>query len=80
MLVIDEADYLLSYGFESDVRQIKEYLPKILQGFLMSATLSTVRSSVVSFPLLITFIPTGRAIVERTRPSLSSTSYYYYYV
>jgi len=50
MLVIDEADYLLSYGFESDVRQIKEYLPKILQGFLMSATLSTVRS-MLSFPL-----------------------------
>ncbi|KAG2223700.1 hypothetical protein INT45_007278 [Circinella minor] len=38
MLVIDEADLVLSFGYEQDVRKILTYLPKIYQSFLMSAT------------------------------------------
>uniref|UniRef100_A0A4W3I505 Probable ATP-dependent RNA helicase DDX56 n=1 Tax=Callorhinchus milii TaxID=7868 RepID=A0A4W3I505_CALMI len=44
MLVIDEADLLFSFGFESDLKQLlgflslRRYLPKIYQSFLMSAT------------------------------------------
>uniref|UniRef100_V9KLR2 Probable ATP-dependent RNA helicase DDX56 n=1 Tax=Callorhinchus milii TaxID=7868 RepID=V9KLR2_CALMI len=38
MLVIDEADLLFSFGFESDLKQLLGYLPKIYQSFLMSAT------------------------------------------
>jgi ATP-dependent RNA helicase DDX56/DBP9 len=42
-VVVDEADFMLSYGFEDDMKQIVQRLPAIFQGFLMSATLSTVR-------------------------------------
>ncbi|EFA81852.1 putative RNA helicase [Heterostelium album PN500] len=40
MLVIDEADLVLSYGYQEDINTIKSYLPKVCQGFLMSATLT----------------------------------------
>ena len=41
-LVIDEADLILSYGHDTDVRQIfgGAYLPKVYQSFLMSATVT----------------------------------------
>ncbi|ORX50201.1 hypothetical protein DM01DRAFT_1099331 [Hesseltinella vesiculosa] len=37
-LVIDEADLVLSFGYEEDLRKILANLPKIYQSFLMSAT------------------------------------------
>eukprot|EP01130_Rhizamoeba_saxonica_P016587 TRINITY_DN7696_c0_g1_i1.p1 TRINITY_DN7696_c0_g1~~TRINITY_DN7696_c0_g1_i1.p1 ORF type:complete len:506 (-),score=126.04 TRINITY_DN7696_c0_g1_i1:120-1637(-) len=40
MMVIDEADLTLSYGYLGDLETIKNSLPKICQGFLISATLS----------------------------------------
>ncbi|KAJ3282095.1 ATP-dependent DNA/RNA helicase, partial [Borealophlyctis nickersoniae] len=40
-LVIDEADLILSYGYDEDVRKILGYLPKIHQSYLMSATLTS---------------------------------------
>ena len=39
-LVIDEADLVLSYGYEDDLQGIAKALPKGLQTFLMSATLT----------------------------------------
>ncbi|KAF9531701.1 P-loop containing nucleoside triphosphate hydrolase protein [Crepidotus variabilis] len=41
-LVIDEADLILSYGHDEDVRQIFDggHLPKVYQSFLMSATMT----------------------------------------
>ncbi|RIB08807.1 P-loop containing nucleoside triphosphate hydrolase protein [Gigaspora rosea] len=39
-LVIDEADLVLSYGYEVDIQKILTHLPKIFQCFLMSATLT----------------------------------------
>lgn len=41
-LVIDEADLILSYGHDEDVRQIFSggFLPKVFQSFLMSATMT----------------------------------------
>lgn len=39
-LVIDEADLILSYGYDEDVTAILKYLPQIYQSYLMSATLS----------------------------------------
>jgi ATP-dependent RNA helicase DDX56/DBP9 len=39
-LVLDEADLILSYGGNSDVRNVAARLPKVCQTFLMSATLS----------------------------------------
>lgn len=37
---MDEADLVLSFGYSDDVRAVTKCLPKICQGFLMSATLS----------------------------------------
>ena len=41
-LVIDEADLIFSYGHDEDVRQIfgGQYLPKVFQSYLMSATMT----------------------------------------
>ncbi|KAH0582765.1 hypothetical protein H2248_010678 [Termitomyces sp. 'cryptogamus'] len=41
-LVIDEADLILSYGHNEDIRQIfsGSFLPKVYQSFLMSATMT----------------------------------------
>jgi ATP-dependent RNA helicase DDX56/DBP9 len=41
-LVIDEADLVLSFGYDEDLHKIMSYLPKIYQALLMSATLTTV--------------------------------------
>ena len=40
--MIDEADLILSYGHDEDVRQILSgsFLPKVYQSFLMSATMT----------------------------------------
>lgn len=40
-LVIDEADLILSYGYDEDLQQISKAIPRGVQTFLMSATLST---------------------------------------
>jgi ATP-dependent RNA helicase DDX56/DBP9 len=40
ILVIDEADLVLSFGYAEDVQLITARMPKIFQGLLMSATLS----------------------------------------
>ncbi|MCJ1310572.1 ATP-dependent DNA/RNA helicase [Agyrium rufum] len=40
-LVIDEADLVLSYGYEEDLQNVAAAVPKGLQTFLVSATLST---------------------------------------
>ncbi|KAI5843219.1 ATP-dependent RNA helicase dbp9 [Tricharina praecox] len=39
-MVIDEADLVLSYGYDDDLQAIAKALPKGLQTFLMSATLT----------------------------------------
>ena len=40
--MIDEADLILSYGHDEDVKAIFEggFLPKVYQSFLMSATMT----------------------------------------
>jgi ATP-dependent RNA helicase DDX56/DBP9 len=38
--VIDEADYILSFGYSEDLDKIIPMLPKVKQSFLMSATMS----------------------------------------
>lgn len=40
-LVVDEADLVLSFGYKEDIKTIMAHLPKICQGMLMSATLSS---------------------------------------
>ncbi len=52
MFIIDEADLVLSFGYEDDIKKIVQYLPKICQGMLMSATLSAVSCCILDWPLL----------------------------
>jgi ATP-dependent RNA helicase DDX56/DBP9 len=40
MLVVDEADLVLSYGHGDEIRSIVRQLPRVVQGLLVSATLS----------------------------------------
>jgi ATP-dependent RNA helicase DDX56/DBP9 len=40
-LVVDEADLVLSYGYENDMNAISKSLPRGVQTFLMSATLTS---------------------------------------
>ncbi|KAJ1675949.1 ATP-dependent DNA/RNA helicase [Spiromyces aspiralis] len=40
MLVVDEADLVLSFGYEEDLQKTITYLPKVYQTLLMSATLT----------------------------------------
>jgi ATP-dependent RNA helicase DDX56/DBP9 len=39
-LVVDEADMILSFGYDDDLKQLLEYIPKLHHTMLMSATLS----------------------------------------
>eukprot|EP00457_Paulinella_chromatophora_P003003 gb/GEZN01003008.1/.p1 GENE.gb/GEZN01003008.1/~~gb/GEZN01003008.1/.p1 ORF type:complete len:727 (+),score=173.68 gb/GEZN01003008.1/:29-2209(+) len=40
LLVVDEADLVLSYGYEDDVKTLLDFLPKLHQSMLLSATLT----------------------------------------
>ncbi|CAG9562198.1 unnamed protein product [Danaus chrysippus] len=40
MLVVDEADLVFSFGYENEIKELLEHLPKIFQAVLASATLS----------------------------------------
>jgi ATP-dependent RNA helicase DDX56/DBP9 len=40
-LIIDEADLVLSYGYEEDLQNVAKTLPKGVQTILMSATLTS---------------------------------------
>jgi ATP-dependent RNA helicase DDX56/DBP9 len=57
MLVIDEADLLFSYGYESELRELLDYFPPYKQSYLMSATLApeieTLKSLVLHSPAII---------------------------
>ncbi len=39
-VVVDEADLVLGYGYEADVKAVVAALPRLCQGMLLSATLS----------------------------------------
>lgn len=58
MIIVDEADLLLSFGFEEDIKKIAKHLPKICQGFLASATLSeevdTIKNLILHNPVILT--------------------------
>lgn len=57
MLVLDEADLLLSFGYSEELRSLLDYAPKLKQSILMSATLNseieTLKSLVLHNPSVI---------------------------
>lgn len=74
-LVIDEADLILSYGHDEDVRQILSgnYLPKVFQSFLMSATMTkdveALKGLVLRNPVSLTAPTTAIALIISPRLS-----------
>lgn len=50
-VVIDEADLIFSFGYEDEIKQLLNYLPKIYQAILASATLSDDVKKLKSFIL-----------------------------
>lgn len=57
ILVIDEADLIFSFGYETEVKELMTFLPKIYQAILASATLSedvkSLRSLVLHNPVVL---------------------------
>lgn len=55
--MIDEADLVLSYGYEQDLQSLTEAIPKAVQRILMSATLSaeveTLKGFVCQNPIVL---------------------------
>lgn len=55
--VIDEADLLLSFGYADDVSEIISFLPKIYQGYILSATLNSdiesLRKGILHSPVVL---------------------------
>src|SRR6266403_979577 len=68
-LVIDEADLILSYGHDEDIRSIfsGNFLPKVYQSFLMSATMTddveTLKGLALRSPVRLCLVPTLRILV-----------------
>jgi ATP-dependent RNA helicase DDX56/DBP9 len=62
-LVIDEADLILSYGHDEDIRSIfsDSFLPKVYQSFLMSATMTedveTLKGLALRNPVRLRLVP-----------------------
>ncbi|KAJ1730069.1 ATP-dependent DNA/RNA helicase [Coemansia sp. Benny D160-2] len=58
MLVIDEADLVLSFGYEDDIKGVAPHLPKIHQTMLFSATLNNgieaLKKLLLSKPAILT--------------------------
>ncbi|TPX50791.1 hypothetical protein SeMB42_g01245 [Synchytrium endobioticum] len=56
-LVIDEADLILSYGYDEDMKSLLPYLPTVCQSYLMSATMtsdvSTLKQLVLRNPAIL---------------------------
>ena len=73
-LVIDEADLVLSYGYQQDVHVITSAMPKIFQGLIMSATLS---AELDKFKKLVLHNP---AILRLEEPKGASNMLQYYLV
>lgn len=72
-LVIDEADLVLSYGHELDLQQIFAVLPKTVQTYLMSATLTP---EILELKKSICRNPAILKLEEAERDSDTLTQYY----
>jgi ATP-dependent RNA helicase DDX56/DBP9 len=74
-LVVDEADLVLSFGYANDVTEIMKYLPRICQGFLMSATLSpelnSLKKVVLHSPAVLKLEEDDQELKNRKRGNLT---------
>lgn len=68
ILVIDEADLVLSYGYDAAIRTISEAAPTACQAFLMSATLT---AEVDALKKLVLHNPVHRDLYGRDKSLMS---------
>lgn len=75
--VIDEADLILSYGHDEDVRTIlgSSYLPKVYQSLLMSATMTEDVAALKGLVLRKPVSLPSSSFVVLKNPHLPFTSY-----
>jgi ATP-dependent RNA helicase DDX56/DBP9 len=71
-LVIDEADLVLSYGYEDDIKAIAATIPRSAQAFLMSATLT---SDIDALKQTLTRDPVTVKIQTEEEPTEAMTQY-----
>ncbi|XP_060518242.1 probable ATP-dependent RNA helicase DDX56 [Cylas formicarius] len=74
MLVIDEADLIFSFGFESEVKELLQFLPNIFQAILASATLS---NDVQNLKKLVLHNPVTLKLEEPDLAPASQLSHYH---
>lgn len=74
MLVIDEADLVLSFGYDNDIKQLLSHMPKIYQAFLTSATLS---DDVKTLKSLVLHNPVTLRLEESQLPSADQLTQYH---
>lgn len=74
MLVIDEADLVFSFGYQSDIKVILGHLPKIYQASLMSATLS---DDVISLKKMVLHNAVILKLEESQLPDASQLTQYH---
>lgn len=73
ILVVDEADLIFSFGYESDLRQLVGYLPTVYQAVLASATLS---DDVLTLKKLVLHSPVVLKLQEPMIPPVSQLTHY----
>lgn len=92
-LVLDEADLILSFGFQSDLDCLVPHLPKLFQTLLLSATLSDdlndLKALLLHSPVIIkvdddlessTDAPTGRTLKQYSIPANGDEKFLFTYV
>ncbi|KAL4707982.1 hypothetical protein ACJJTC_010598 [Scirpophaga incertulas] len=73
MLVVDEADLIFSFGYEDEIKELLNHLPKIYQAVLASATLS---DDVLSLKKIVLRNP---VILKLEEPELAPSSQLQHY-
>ena len=93
-LVLDEADLILSFGFQADLDRLVPYLPKLFQTLLLSATLSDdlddLKALLLHAPVVIKvedevegegdFSPQGRTLKQYSIPACGDDKFLFTYV
>ncbi|XP_076461851.1 putative ATP-dependent RNA helicase DDX56 [Babylonia areolata] len=74
MVVVDEADLVFSFGYETDIKKLLEDLPRIYQAFLMSATLS---EDVKALKKMVLHNPVILKLKESQLPEAAQLTQYY---
>ena len=92
-LVLDEADLILSFGFQADLDRLVPFLPKLFQTLLLSATLSddldNLKALLLHSPVIVKVddevevesdVPQGRTLKQYSIPASGDEKFLFTYV